>query len=47
MTFGWRIVSEPFNDEAAISHRVTGGSHPPPVPTERSVRISRTTLFGR
>ena len=26
--------------------RVTGGSHPPPVPTERGVRISRTTLFG-
>ena len=29
------------------SHRVTGGGRPPPVPTERSVRISRTTLFGR
>ncbi len=28
------------------SHRVAGGSHPPPAPTERSVRISRTTLFG-
>jgi transposase len=27
-------------------HRVAGGSHPPPAPTERSVRISRTTLFG-
>ena len=27
-------------------HRVTGGGHPPPVPTERGVRISRTTLFG-
>ncbi len=26
--------------------RVAGGSHPPPAPTERSVRISRTTLFG-
>jgi hypothetical protein len=24
------------------AHRVTGGSRPPPVPTERSVRISRT-----
>jgi len=24
------------------THRVTGGSHPPPVPTERGVRISRT-----
>jgi hypothetical protein len=29
------------------SHRVTGGGRPPPVPTERSVRISRTTLFRR
>ncbi len=28
------------------AHRVAGGSHPPPAPTERSVRISRTTLFG-
>src|SRR6201987_737807 len=27
--------------------RVTGGGRPPPVPTERSVRISRTTLFRR
>src|SRR5674476_359995 len=24
----------------------TGGGRPPPVPTERGVRISRTTLFG-
>ena len=28
-------------------HRVTGGGRPPPVPTERSVQIYRTTLFGR
>jgi len=28
-------------------HRVTGGGRPPPVPTERSVQISRTTLFRR
>jgi hypothetical protein len=28
------------------SYRVTGGGRPPPVPTERGVRISRTTLFG-
>src|ERR1700736_2395193 len=27
------------------SHRVTGGGRPPPVPTDRGVRISRTTLF--
>jgi hypothetical protein len=26
---------------------VTGGSCPPPVPTERGVRFSRTTLFDR
>src|SRR6516225_7373103 len=29
------------------THRVGRGSHPPPPPTDRSVRISRTTLFGR
>src|ERR1700687_1572525 len=28
------------------SHRVTGGGRPPPVPTERGVRLYRTTLFG-
>jgi hypothetical protein len=28
------------------SHRVVGGSHPPPTPTERGVRSYRTTLFG-
>src|SRR5450759_654805 len=28
------------------ANRVTGGGRPPPVPTERGVRISRTTLFG-
>src|SRR4030095_6436413 len=27
-------------------HRVAGGSRPPPAPTERSMRIYRTTLFG-
>ena len=27
-------------------HRVAGGSYPPPAPTERGVRIYRTTLFG-
>ena len=27
-------------------HRVAGGGRPPPAPTERGVRISRTTLFG-
>ena len=26
--------------------RVAGGGHPPPAPTERSVRISRTPLFA-
>lgn len=32
--------------ESHLHDRVTGGSRPPPVPTERSVRISRTTLFS-
>ena len=34
--------------EMAIAdyHRVAGGSRPPPAPTERSMRIYRTTLFG-
>jgi hypothetical protein len=32
--------------DCSTAHRVTGGDHPPPVPTERGVRISRTTLFG-
>src|SRR5205823_109330 len=27
------------------THRVTGGSRPPPVPTERGVRISRTNAL--
>src|SRR6516165_7517369 len=27
------------------ANRVAGGSRPPPAPSERSVRISRTTLF--
>ena len=31
-----------------LRHRVTeGGPHLPPVPTERNVRISRTTLFNQ
>ncbi len=29
-----------------LAHRVAGGGRPPPAPTERGVRISRTTLFG-
>src|SRR5271163_2402117 len=28
------------------ANRVTGGGRPPPVPTERGVRLYRTTLFG-
>src|SRR3984893_8589569 len=28
------------------ANRVAGGGPPPPAPTERGVRISRTTLFG-
>src|SRR5262245_50591007 len=27
------------------AHRVAGGGRPPPAPTERSMRICRTTLF--
>ena len=30
----------------ASAHRVAGGGHPPPAPTERSLRIARTTLLG-
>ena len=33
--------------KSRFTHRVTGGGRPPPVPTERSVQISRTTLFRR
>ena len=29
------------------AHRVTGGGRPPPIPTERGVRISRTRLLRR
>src|SRR5215831_2261329 len=28
-------------------HRVTGGGHPPPVPTERGMRISRTNALRK
>jgi len=31
----------------SAAHRVAGGSHPPPAPTERSLQIYRTALFGR
>ena len=40
-----QLVSRP--EELHPRHRVTGGGRPPPVPTDRSVRISRTTLFRR
>src|SRR5262249_24144421 len=30
-----------------LADRVAGVGHPPPAPTDRSVRISRTTLFER
>jgi hypothetical protein len=29
-----------------MRHQVAGGGHPPPAPTEPSVRLSRTTLGG-
>ena len=38
------VASRP--EELPLRHRVTEGSLPPPVPTERSVQISRTTLFS-
>jgi len=31
--------------KVVTKHRVIGGRHQPPIPTERSVQISRTTLF--
>src|SRR5262249_1990144 len=44
-------VCSPLPEEFHLEHRVTGGGHPPPVPTERGVRISpdvpSTELFGR
>jgi hypothetical protein len=44
--FVWRCLSEsaitPFH-----THRVTGGGRPPPVPTERGVRISRTNALRK
>src|SRR5215472_3759381 len=33
-------------DASYPAHRVAGGGRPPPAPTERSVRICRTTLFN-
>jgi predicted DNA-binding transcriptional regulator YafY len=36
-----------LNKNEVQGDRVTGGGRPPPVPTDRSVRISRTTLFRR
>jgi TIR domain len=39
------FLASPDSLKTGSYDRVTGGSHPPPVPTERSVRFSRTTLF--
>ena len=39
----WRTPSRP--GEFHPEHRVVGGSHPPPTPSERSVPISGTALF--
>ena len=44
-----RNSGQPIGDRGAprdAAHRVAGGGHPPPAPTERSVRISRTPLFA-
>jgi hypothetical protein len=32
--------------DCSPADRVAGGGHPPPAPTERRERISRTTLFA-
>jgi DNA end-binding protein Ku len=40
------IEIDEFVEKSEIDHRVAGGGRPPPAPTERGVRISRTTLFG-
>jgi hypothetical protein len=37
----------PDGQRSVSHHRVTGDGCPSPVPTERGVQISRTTLFGR
>ncbi len=42
--YGYKQTSS--RPKSTSAYRVAGGSHPPPAPTERSVRISRTTLFG-
>src|SRR5882762_5804909 len=44
MSKSTRMPSRP--GEFHPEHRVAGGGRPPPAPTERGVRISRTTLFG-
>ena len=43
-SFAWRSNRDRGMPHS-IPHRVIGGSCLPPIPTERSVRISRTTLF--
>ena len=41
-----RMITGQAMPSGSKSYRVAGGSHPPPAPTERGVRIYRTTLFG-
>jgi hypothetical protein len=43
----WWLLRSREGQLSLAAHRVAGGSRPPPAPTERSVRISRTTLVGR
>src|SRR6516165_10784722 len=45
-SFVWRCLTSSAWLRFHI-HRVTGGGHPPPVPTERGVRISRTNALRK
>jgi hypothetical protein len=43
----FRLAMPHWFDHGSVSTSTgTGGGRPPPVPTDRGVRISRTTLFG-
>jgi hypothetical protein len=47
LCLGARNISESGRGApCGAPHRVAGGGHPPPAPTDRGVRISCTTLFG-
>jgi hypothetical protein len=46
-TLGMQCFSLVVEFAHSSHYRVAGGSYLPPAPTERGVRISRTTLFRR